>query len=135
MRICLDSSSEDAIDKLGRGFAAKELGEFNSLVYRGPERHCSIAVQGFIESDAQNIAINRRHLRQRLQRRPLLNQTVDGRAIGQYAVQELLRVAGRLEQNRRRVGRGGRLAEGLGQTFENLRGYVVAHVHLVQRLK
>src|SRR6266851_6134452 len=89
----LDRSTENAVDKLGRCFAAEKLGQFNRLVDRGPERHCSIAVQGFIESDAQYVAVNRGHLRQRPQRRPQLNQAIDRGAIGEYAAHELLSVA------------------------------------------
>src|SRR5712691_3666130 len=77
-RALVKGSTEDTVDKFRRGFAAEELGQFNRLVARGPEWHCSIAVQGFIEPDAQNVAVDGRHLRQRPQRRPHLNETVDG---------------------------------------------------------
>src|SRR5205807_9625224 len=97
-RARLNRSPEDAIDEFGRGFATEELGQFDRLVDCGPERHCSIAVQGFIESDAQNVAIDRRHLRQRPQRRSLLDHLVDRRPIGEHATYQLLRVTRRVVQ-------------------------------------
>src|SRR5258707_7170868 len=95
----LDRSSEDSVYKLGRGFTAEKFAQLNRLVDRGPERHCSIAVQGFIESDAQYVAVNRGHLRERPQRRPQLNQAIDGGAIGQHAAHQLLGVVDGLPQD------------------------------------
>src|SRR5579859_5705894 len=116
----LDRSSEDTVDKLGRSFAAEEFGQFDGLVDRGPERHFSIAVQGFIESDAQHVAVDCRHLGQRPQRRAQLNQTIDVRAIGQHPTDQLLGVAGGIAQDLGRIGRRDRFAEALCQTLEDL---------------
>src|SRR5215216_6090898 len=85
----LDGPSEHAIDELGRGLAAEELGKLNRLVNSGPERHCSIAVQGFIESDPQHVAVDGRHLSQRPQRCPLLYDPIDRCAVGQYSLNQL----------------------------------------------
>src|SRR5919201_1723151 len=87
--LTLNCSAEDAIHKLCRGLAAEKLGQLNRLVDGGPERHCSIAVQGFIEADAQHVAVDRRHLRQRPQRRALLDQAIDGRAVLEHAGDQL----------------------------------------------
>src|SRR6185295_7064826 len=81
----LDRSAEDPVDELGGSFATEQLGQFYGLVNCRSERHCSIAVQGFIEADAQDVAVNRRHLCQWPQRRAQLNQPVNGRAIGEHA--------------------------------------------------
>src|SRR5260370_21919776 len=92
----LDRSSEDSVYELCRGLTAEKLAQLNRLVDRGPERHCSIAVQGFIESDAQDVAVNRRHLRQWPQRRALLNHPINPRAIVEDAADQVRRLARRV---------------------------------------
>src|SRR5437762_5659666 len=95
----LDRASKNAINKLGRSFASEEFGQFDRLVDRGPERHFSIAVQGFIESDAQHIAVDRGHLGQWPQRRAQLNQAIDVSAIAKHSADQLLSVIGRIAQD------------------------------------
>src|SRR5437762_1759771 len=101
----LDRSSEDSVYELCRGLTAEKLAQLNRLVDRGPEWHCSIAVQGFIESDAQNVAVNRRHLRERPQRRALLNHSINCRPIVEDATYQVLRIARRVAQHFVGVGR------------------------------
>src|SRR4051812_30142384 len=79
-----NGTSKHAVDEFGRGFTTEELGQFNRLVYGGSEWHCSIAVQGFIESDAQDIAVHRGHLRKRPQWCALLDECVDRGSILQH---------------------------------------------------
>src|SRR5919204_4199641 len=134
-RARLDRSTEDTIDEFGRGFTAEELGQFNRLVYRGPERHCSIAVQGFIESDAQNVTVDGRHLRQGPERRPLLNERVDGGTVGEHSANQLVGVRRGSVEHVGRIRARARFSKGFRQAIHYLARRMMAEVHLVQRLK